>query len=94
MTGHKPNIFWYLCWKYFAPAVMVGVFVFYIISFKPVTLGTYAYPQWAEILGLCFSFSSMMWVPGYAVYYLVTQPGTLMQVPCPPPPASGPVLAD
>jgi solute carrier family 6 GABA transporter-like protein 1 len=22
MTGHKPNIFWYMCWKYFAPAVM------------------------------------------------------------------------
>ena len=22
MTGHKPGLFWYLCWKYFAPAVM------------------------------------------------------------------------
>ena len=22
MTGRRPNIFWFLCWKYFAPAVM------------------------------------------------------------------------
>merc|ERR1711936_600325 len=55
------------------------VFIFYIISFKPVKLGTYEYPGWAEGLGLCFSFASMMWVPGYAIYYLFTQPGTFMQ---------------
>ena len=80
MTGHKPNIFWFLCWKYFAPAVMIGVFIFYIISFKAVKLGDYSYPPWAEGLGLCFSFASMFWVPAYAIYYLLTQPGTLMQV--------------
>jgi hypothetical protein len=22
MTGKRPNLFWFLCWKYFAPAVM------------------------------------------------------------------------
>ena len=48
MTGHKPNIFWYLCWKYFAPLVMFCVFIFYIVSFKPVKLGSYEYPGWAE----------------------------------------------
>ena len=80
MTGHKPNIFWYLCWKYFAPLVMFCVFIFYIVSFKPVKLGSYEYPGWAEGLGLCFSFASMMRVPGYAIYYLFTQPGTFMQV--------------
>lgn len=79
MTGHKPNIFWFLCWKYLAPAVMFCVFVFYVTSFKPVKLGDYSYPTWAEGLGLCFSFASMMWIPIYAVYYLVSQPGTLMQ---------------
>ena len=36
MTGHRPNKFWYLCWKYFAPMVMGGVFVFYCISYTPV----------------------------------------------------------
>merc|ERR1719244_2546069 len=80
MTGHKPNIFWYLCWKFFAPAVMLAVFIFYCISYTPVTYGEdYKYPKWAEGMGLCMSFTSMIWVPGYAIYYLATQPGTLMQ---------------
>ena len=38
------------------------------------------FPPWAEYLGLMISFASMIWVPGYAVYYLVTQPGTFMEV--------------
>jgi len=80
MTGHKPNIFWYLCWKYFAPAVMLIVFVFYCLSYTPVTYGDdYKYPKWAEYMGLCMSLTSMLWVPGYAIYYLLSQPGTLMQ---------------
>lgn len=80
MTGHRPGLFWYLCWKFFAPLVMVSVFLFYVISYQPVTYGEdYKYPKWAEAMGLCMSFSSMIWVPGYAIYYVLTQPGTLRQ---------------
>ena len=81
MTGIRPNMFWYLCWKYFAPLVMFAVFIFYCISYSPVTYGhDYVYPGWAEILGLLMSFSSMIWVPGYAIYYVLTQPGTIIEV--------------
>ena len=81
MTGIRPNMFWYLCWKYFAPLVMFSVFIFYCISYSPVTYGhDYVYPGWAEILGLLMSFSSMIWVPGYAIYYVLTQPGTIIEV--------------
>ena len=81
MTGHKPGIFWFLCWKYFAPAVMVSVFIFYVISYEPVTYGTdYKYPKWAEGMGMCMSFASMMWVPIYAIYYVASQPGSFMEV--------------
>ena len=58
-----------------------GVFVFYIFSYEPVRYGEdYAYPKWAEGMGLCMSFASMVWVPGYAIYYLLTQPGTFREV--------------
>jgi len=80
MTGHKPGIFWFLCWKYFAPAVMISVFIFYVISYEPVTYGTdYKYPKWAEGMGMCMSFASMMWVPIYAIYYVASQPGSFME---------------
>jgi len=79
MTGQRPGMFWYLCWKYFAPLVMIVVFIFYFIQYKPVKYGDQSYPKWAEIMGLMISFTSMMWVPGYAIYYLVTQPGSFME---------------
>ena len=83
MTGHKPHIFWYLCWKFFAPAVMLSVFIFYIYTYAPVKYGQdYVYPKWAEGMGLCMSLSSMVWVPGYAMYYLLSRPGTLLEVMC------------
>ena len=40
----------------------------------------YAYPKWAEAMGVCMSLASMVWVPAYAIYYLVTQPGTFREV--------------
>ena len=104
MTGNKPFVFWYYCWKFFAPALMAvriqlakwqllilymlwtdwrffqGVFVYYIISYSPVTYGSYEFPQWAEIMGLMISFSSMIWIPAYMVYYLCSQPGSFREV--------------
>jgi len=74
MTGSKPHIFWYLCWACFAPLVMAGVFIYYIVSYEPVQYGKpgeYEYPKWAETMGLLISFSSMIWVPLYAMYYTI-----------------------
>jgi len=79
MTGQRPGMFWYLCWKYFAPLVMFVVFIFYFIQYEPVKYGDMDYPKWAEVMGLMISFTSMIWVPGYAIYYLVSQPGSFME---------------
>lgn len=40
----------------------------------------YRYPWWGEGLGIIISLMSMIWIPLYAIYYLVTEPGTLKQV--------------
>jgi len=80
MTGTRPGIFWRLCWKYFAPMVMGGVFIFFCYSFDAPTYGNnYTYPKWAEVFGIFLSMSSMLWIPGYAIYYLFTEPGTFRE---------------
>ena len=79
MTGHQPPYIFYLCWKFLGPAVMAGVFVFYLASYSPVTYGDYQYPGWAEALGLGLSLASMVWVPLYALYYLCRAEGSLRQ---------------
>ncbi|XP_075218213.1 sodium- and chloride-dependent GABA transporter 2-like [Lycorma delicatula] len=79
MMGVKPNKFWYFCWVVFAPATMVAIFAFYIIQYVPAKYGPYEYPSWAEVVGILMSLSSMIWIPAYAIYYLLTGPGTLKE---------------
>ena len=43
-------------------------------------MDTYEYPPWGEALGFMISLSSMIWVPGYFVYYMLTTPGTWREV--------------
>merc|ERR1712008_328836 len=63
-----------------APAFMGFLFLFYFIKYTPIMYGKdYAYPQWGEMLGFMISLSSMVWVPGYFIYYLLTTPGTIME---------------
>ena len=55
------------------------LFVFYFAKYTPITYAkTYEYPWWGEALGFCISGSSMIWVPGYAIYYLLTTKGTFL----------------
>ena len=57
------------------------MFCFYFIKYEPIRYGNdYEYPQWGEALGFLISLSSMIWVPGYAIYFMLTTPGTWRQV--------------
>ncbi|XP_050304515.1 sodium- and chloride-dependent GABA transporter 1-like isoform X2 [Anthonomus grandis grandis] len=79
MMGIRPNLFWKFCWKYCAPTVIAVIFVEQCLEYETLTYGDYKYPLWANIIGLGISFSSMFWVPAYAVYYVITQPNSLLQ---------------
>jgi len=61
--------------------VFQAIFIFYCVDYKPITYGkSYNYPRWAEGLGFCMSFASMIWVPAYAIYYVLTAPGSIKEV--------------
>ncbi|XP_046744690.1 sodium- and chloride-dependent GABA transporter 1-like [Diprion similis] len=80
MMGIRPNKFWYICWLVFAPVVMAFIFVFQCVQYKPLKYGsTYEYPLWAEVVGFILSFSSMIWIPAYAVYYVIASPGSFKE---------------
>ena len=78
----RPNLYWMLCWGGIAPAVMGIIFLFYCFKWEPVKYGSVEYPNWAHGIGFLMSFSSMMWIPGYALYYLATNNGSLKDVSC------------
>lgn len=74
----KRNLFFFVLIKF---DTFQTVFVFFIIKYEPVTYGShYTYPWWGEGLGITLSLISMVWIPLYAAYYLLTEPGTLKQV--------------
>ena len=57
------------------------IFVFQCVQYKPLKYGNnYEYPTWAEVVGFCLSFSSMIWIPAYALYYVTVTPGSIKEV--------------
>ncbi|KAH0561633.1 sodium- and chloride-dependent GABA transporter 1-like [Cotesia glomerata] len=80
MMGIRLNKFWYICWLVFAPVIMAFIFVFQCVQYKPLKYGSkYEYPTWAEVVGFCLSFSSMIWIPAYAIYYVLATPGSIKE---------------
>ncbi|XP_018394439.1 PREDICTED: sodium- and chloride-dependent GABA transporter 1-like [Cyphomyrmex costatus] len=80
MMGIRLNKFWYICWVVLAPVIMLFIFVFQIVQYKPLKYGSsYEYPTWAEVVGVCLSLSSMVWIPGYALYYVISTPGSFKE---------------
>ncbi|EFN82579.1 Sodium- and chloride-dependent GABA transporter 1 [Harpegnathos saltator] len=80
MMGIRLNKFWYICWVLLAPVIMAFIFVFQCVQYKPLKYGSnYEYPTWAEIVGVCLSLSSMIWIPAYAVYYVIVTPGSIKE---------------
>lgn len=50
------------------------------MEYTALRYGDYNYPLWANVVGLGISFSSMLWVPVYAVYYVFTEPNSIIEV--------------
>ncbi len=60
--------------------LLQSIFIFYFVKYTPIKYAeTYHYPGWGEALGFMISFSSMIWVPAYALYYLLTTKGSLRE---------------
>ena len=56
------------------------IFWFYVVKWVPVKYGEVEYPMYAHIIGAFMSLASMLWIPGYALYYIATQRGSLRDV--------------
>uniref|UniRef100_A0A8C5ES48 Transporter n=1 Tax=Gouania willdenowi TaxID=441366 RepID=A0A8C5ES48_GOUWI len=78
MTKIRPNAFFKICWLYLTP---VGTFICSLVEYQPLTFNRwYVYPTWAYSLGWIFALSSILTVPGWALYKLGTESGTLAKV--------------
>ncbi|KAM9318640.1 sodium- and chloride-dependent GABA transporter 2-like [Pholidichthys leucotaenia] len=80
MTGMKANPAFKICWLYLTPLVSLGTFICSLVEYIPLTFNHwYVYPAWAYVMGWVLAFSSILLVPGWALYKLATGTGTLSQ---------------
>ena len=49
-------------------------------TFNPPKYGNYMFPTWANVVGWCLAVSSMSMVPLYAIYKLLSLPGSFCDV--------------
>ncbi|XP_074650196.1 sodium-dependent proline transporter-like [Tubulanus polymorphus] len=63
MIGFTPNIYWRITWQFLTPAIIVFILVFSAIKATPLSLGSYLYPCWAQMLGITMVFASIVFIP-------------------------------
>jgi len=64
MVGKRPGPYFKICWKYLAPILNTGIFLFSIIKYEPLTYNkTYNYPYWGHLIGWALALSSICCIP-------------------------------
>lgn len=68
MIGYMPGIWWNICWRFITPAILVTIFVFHCYKWEGLSYEKKPYPTWAEFVGWGISLSSILMIPGFAVF--------------------------
>lgn len=80
MIGYRPLPYMKWCWSYITPLVCVGVFLFHVVNYEPLTYNSrYVYPWWGEALGWALALSSMLCIPISVFYKLLRCKGSLRE---------------
>ncbi|RZF36574.1 hypothetical protein LSTR_LSTR010685 [Laodelphax striatellus] len=76
MLGHRPGLFWRICWAYISPIFLLVIFVFSLMGYEEMLAGDYVYPPWSISLGWVLTASSLTCIPAYIIYKFLITPGS------------------
>jgi len=72
-----PRILWKAAWMFISPTIVVLILVFSWINYKGSSYDDYIFPAWANVLGWCITFSSVVCVPIVAIWKIFHEEGSL-----------------
>jgi len=73
-----PRILWKAAWMFISPTIVVLILVFSWINYKGSSYDDYIFPAWANVLGWCITFSSVVCVPIVAIWKIFHEEGSLV----------------
>jgi len=73
-----PRILWKAAWMFISPMIVVLILIFSWINYEGSTYDGYIFPAWANVLGWCITFSSVVCVPIVAIWKICHEEGTLL----------------
>ncbi|XP_061423807.1 sodium- and chloride-dependent glycine transporter 1 isoform X1 [Lethenteron reissneri] len=80
MLGREPPVFFKVCWCFVSPAIIFFILIFSMVQYEPLRYEGKLFPRWAEALGILMAASSVICIPGYAIYHLWRLPeGTFLE---------------
>ncbi|XP_078489569.1 sodium- and chloride-dependent betaine transporter-like [Ciona intestinalis] len=79
MTGRRLPKLFEISFRFIIPTVIMAIFCFYCSQWRPLSVGEYIYPTWANVIGWCLAASSMLCIPIGAFVFLWKQEGNLKQ---------------
>ncbi|XP_022090620.1 sodium- and chloride-dependent GABA transporter 2-like [Acanthaster planci] len=79
MLNWRPNPYLKICWMFLTPAFTMGIFIFSCVSYSPLIYNDYEYPPWGQALGWLMATASMVQVPIFFIYKMLTTTGSLRE---------------
>lgn len=78
MIGHRPNMFFLICWKYVSPIATLVIILASLVQWTGISYDNKPYPAWAEFFGWLLAIASMIMIPTFAIiqYFSSSQEGS------------------
>lgn len=67
------NWYWRACWMVVSPVILLFIFIFFCVTYGPLTYQEYTYPPAMELLGWMMVLAAVLVIPGYMVYFLAVK---------------------
>lgn len=73
MLGRRTGIYWRFCWKFVTPTIMISIFVYFVLTWKPITYHDLEYSTSLTILGWTIAAFALFQLPLWAFVALLKQ---------------------
>ncbi|XP_072027465.1 sodium- and chloride-dependent GABA transporter 2-like [Amphiura filiformis] len=79
MIGFRPTPWFKWCWMFFTPAIALGIWIFSVATWEPLTYNDYVFPVYGEAIGWFLALSSMLVIPISVIVKFLLARGTLKE---------------